>query len=50
MASTFLFIDAFFQFFDAIQTIANGMLRGLKDTLFPMLLSIVPGSITQKLK
>jgi len=36
---TFLKIAAVFQIFDAIQTIANGALRGLKDTFVPMLLS-----------
>lgn len=40
MATTFLIIAAFFQCFDAIQTIANGMLRGIKDTFIPMLLSV----------
>ncbi len=40
MASSFLIIAAFFQCLDAIQAIANGMLRGLKDTLMPMVLSI----------
>jgi len=40
MANSFLFIAAFFQCFDAIQAIANGMLRGLKDTLIPMISSI----------
>ncbi|HSW68746.1 MAG TPA: MATE family efflux transporter [Gammaproteobacteria bacterium] len=40
MASSFLVIAAFFQCFDAIQAIANGMLRGLKDTLIPMVLSV----------
>jgi len=40
MATSFLFIAAFFQCFDAIQAIANGMLRGLKDTFIPMILSV----------
>lgn len=40
MASSFLIIAAFFQCLDAIQAIANGMLRGLKDTFVPMVLSI----------
>lgn len=40
MASSFLVIAAFFQCLDAIQAIANGMLRGLKDTLVPMIISI----------
>lgn len=41
MADSFLFIGAFFQCFDAIQAIANGMLRGLKDTFIPMILSVL---------
>lgn len=40
MASTFLVIAAFFQALDATQAIANGMLRGLKDTFIPMVLSV----------
>jgi MATE family multidrug resistance protein len=40
IAVSFLIISAFFQCFDAIQAIANGMLRGLKDTFVPMLLSV----------
>ena len=40
MATSFLIIAAFFQCFDAIQAIANGMLRGSKDTFIPMVLSI----------
>lgn len=40
MATSFLIIAAFFQCFDAVQAIANGMLRGLKDTFIPMVLSI----------
>ncbi|SRR5579883_181698 len=40
LAASFLFIAAFFQCFDTIQAIANGVLRGLKDTLFPMLMSV----------
>lgn len=40
MASSFLMIAAFFQCLDAVQAIANGMLRGLKDTFIPMVLSI----------
>ncbi len=40
LATAFLVIAAFFQCLDAIQAIANGMLRGLKDTLVPMILSV----------
>ena len=40
LATSFLIIAAIFQCFDGIQSIANGALRGLKDTLIPMLLSI----------
>lgn len=40
LATSFLFIAAFFQCFDALQAIANGMLRGLKDTFIPMVSSI----------
>lgn len=39
-AISFLFFAAIFQCFDSIQAIANGALRGLKDTLVPMLISI----------
>lgn len=39
-ATSFLIIAAFFQCLDAVQAISNGALRGLKDTLVPMLLSI----------
>lgn len=40
MASSFLMIAGFFVCLDAVQAIANGMLRGLKDTLIPMLFSV----------
>jgi MATE family multidrug resistance protein len=40
LATSFLLIAAIFQCFDGIQSIANGALRGLKDTLIPMILSI----------
>lgn len=40
IASSFLIIAAFFLCFDAIQTIACGILRGLKDTFIPMVLSV----------
>jgi MATE family multidrug resistance protein len=40
LAQSFFMVVALFQCFDAIQGIANGALRGLKDTLVPMLLSI----------
>ncbi len=37
---SFLAASALFQSFDALQTIMNGALRGLKDTFVPMLLCI----------
>lgn len=40
LAASFLFIAVFFQLFDAVQAIANGALRGLKDTFIPMLISV----------
>ena len=40
MAAAFLLIAGLFQCLDGIQSIANGALRGLKDTLIPMLISI----------
>jgi MATE family multidrug resistance protein len=40
LATSFLMIAALFQCFDGIQSVANGALRGLKDTLIPMFLSI----------
>ncbi|MBA2649614.1 MAG: MATE family efflux transporter [Legionella sp.] len=40
LATSFLMISALFQGFDGIQSIANGALRGLKDTFIPMLISI----------
>ncbi|VVC74988.1 Multidrug resistance protein NorM [Aquicella siphonis] len=39
LAVSFLTIAAIFQCMDAVQGIANGALRGYKDTLIPMLLS-----------
>ncbi|HVV67464.1 MAG TPA: MATE family efflux transporter [Gammaproteobacteria bacterium] len=39
-ATTFLLIAALFQCFDAVQAVTNGILRGFKDTLIPMLYSI----------
>lgn len=39
-AVSFMHIAAFFLCFDAMQAVANGALRGLKDTFVPMLLSI----------
>jgi len=39
-ATTFIKIAALFLCFDAMQSVANGALRGLKDTFVPMLLSI----------
>jgi MATE family multidrug resistance protein len=40
LATTFINIAAFFLCFDALQSVASGTLRGLKDTFVPMLLSI----------
>ena len=40
MAISFILIAAIFQCFDALQSLANGALRGLKDTLVPMILSL----------
>lgn len=40
LAISYLFCAAVFQCFDGFQAIANGALRGLKDTFVPMLLSI----------
>lgn len=40
LATQFLIISALFQCFDGIQSIANGALRGLKDTFIPMILSL----------
>lgn len=40
LAISFITIAAIFQCLDGVQAIANGALRGLKDTLIPMLLSI----------
>ncbi len=37
---SFIIAAAFFQCFDVVQAIANGALRGIKDTFVPMLLSI----------
>lgn len=41
LAITFIHIAALFLCFDALQSVANGALRGLKDTFVPMLLSII---------
>ena len=40
LATSFLMIAALFQCFDGIQSVANGALRGLKDTVIPMILSL----------
>jgi MATE family multidrug resistance protein len=40
MSATFLMIAGLFQCFDGVQAIANGALRGLKDTFVPMILSM----------
>jgi len=36
-----LYLAAFFQIFDALQVTSQGALRGLKDTFWPMLISLV---------
>lgn len=41
IAAGFLSIAAFFQILDAVQAIATGALRGLKDTFIPMLLCVI---------
>lgn len=41
LATSFIRIAAFFLCFDALQSVANGALRGLRDTFIPMLLSII---------
>jgi MATE family multidrug resistance protein len=41
LAISFIHIAVFFLCFDALQSVASGVLRGLKDTFVPMLLSIV---------
>ncbi|MBV8063536.1 MAG: MATE family efflux transporter, partial [Nevskia sp.] len=40
-AAHFLLLAAFFQFFDGLQSTANGALRGIKDTRLPMLITLV---------
>ena len=40
LSISFLSIAAIFQVGDALQSIANGSLRGMRDTFVPMLLSI----------
>lgn len=40
LTSSFLMIAAIFLCFDSAQGVANGALRGLKDTLYPMVLSL----------
>jgi MATE family multidrug resistance protein len=40
LSRSFLFLAGLFLFFDALQAIVIGALRGLKDTFIPMLLSI----------
>ena len=40
-AAHFLVLAAFFQFFDGLQSTANGALRGIKDTRLPMLITLV---------
>ena len=39
MATSLLFLAALFQLSDGLQVVANGALRGLKDTSFPMLIT-----------
>jgi MATE family multidrug resistance protein len=41
IASSFLRVMAIFQFLDAIQVIMCGVLRGLKDTLMPMMIGLL---------
>jgi len=41
LASQLLLLAAIFQFSDGIQVVANGALRGLKDTRVPMLLTLL---------
>ena len=36
----FFFVAVFFQFFDALQIISGGMLRGIQDTFIPMFLGL----------
>lgn len=40
-AVSFLWLAAFFQFFDGLQVTANGALRGIKDTRVPMLVTVI---------
>lgn len=40
-AAHFLLLAAFFQFFDGLQSTANGALRGIKDTRLPMLITLL---------
>jgi len=40
-AAHYLLLAAFFQFFDGLQSTANGALRGVKDTRLPMLITLV---------
>jgi MATE family multidrug resistance protein len=40
-ASTLLFVGAFFQLFDGLQTVATGALRGAGDTRTPMICHLV---------
>lgn len=41
LAVKLLYLAAFFQVFDALQVTSQGALRGLKDTFWPMLISLV---------
>lgn len=41
LASTLLFVAAFFQLFDGLQTVATGALRGAGDTTTPMICHLV---------
>jgi MATE family multidrug resistance protein len=41
LATTFLFYAAFFQMADGVQAVAAGALRGLNDTVMPMLIAMV---------
>ncbi len=41
LAVNLLYLAAFFQIFDALQVTSQGALRGLKDTFWPMLISLI---------
>jgi MATE family multidrug resistance protein len=41
LGATLMLFVAFYQIFDDLQAIAGGILRGFKDTMVPMLISLV---------